>query len=500
MSDPLFDIYQNVESAKELWDSLESKYMAEDASSKKFLTGHFKRDCRSGKKNNANAGGSEKGLMLLRDGLTLVPQLMFVKIVAGLRHMNRWKTDMYFTWRRYKQVYESDKYILSKSGVFVGFGYYNNGHVHYKRMLEMSKYDFIPTIDENPELEGCRAVLRLSDSKMKTLGENGIDCIFVGYAEHSKAYMFYVIEPNDFVSINSIIESRDAIFDDNRFSSIPRLKDNIANSDESQTDDHSNDAPSETPNLVEKEAVNDEIGFIIENNTWVLSNLPPGCKPLGCKRIFKRKMKVDRTIDTFKARLVIQGFGQKERIDYFDTYAPIARITTIRLLLALATIHNLVIHQMDAKTTFLNGDLDEEVYMKQSEGFFMPGNEHKLCKLVKSLYGLKQAPKQWHQKFDEVVGVVRGEDVVMMMRYWLVNVVVMVVFGRGGSGGCDGGGATSGCVPPEMKVVACGNRDGDGVGWMMEGGDDGSGDGRNLAGKWMTTPENFKEICVCVVG
>nr|GEV06345.1 reverse transcriptase domain-containing protein [Tanacetum cinerariifolium] len=149
--------------------------------------------------------------------------------------------------------------------------------------------------------------------------------------------------------------------------------------------------------------IDDEIGSITENNTWVLSDLPPGCKPLGCKWIFKRKMKVDGTIDKFKARLVIQGFRQKEGIDYFDTYSPVARITTIRLLLALAAIHNLVIHQMDVKTAFLNSDLDEEVYMKQLEGFVKPGNENKVCKLVKSLYGLKQAPKQWHQKFDEVV-------------------------------------------------------------------------------------------------
>nr|GEY20011.1 zinc finger, CCHC-type [Tanacetum cinerariifolium] len=82
---------------------------------------------------------------------------------------------------------------------------------------------------------------------------------------------------------------------------------------------------------------------------------------IGCKWIFKRKMKVDGTIDKFKARLVIQGFRQKEGIDYLDTYAPVARITTIRLLLALAAIHNPVIHQMDVKTAFLNGDLDEEV-------------------------------------------------------------------------------------------------------------------------------------------
>ncbi|GJS39654.1 zinc finger, CCHC-type containing protein [Tanacetum coccineum] len=134
-----------------------------------------------------------------------------------------------------------------------------------------------------------------------------------------------------------------------------------------------------------KEGVDDEIVSIMENNTWVLSDLPPGCKPLGCKWIFKRKMKVDGTIEKFKARLVIQGFRQKEGIDYIETYAPVARIITIRLLLALAAIHNLVIHQMDVKTTFLNGDLDEEVYMKQLEGFVMSGNKHKVDKTKKFL-------------------------------------------------------------------------------------------------------------------
>nr|GEX92334.1 zinc finger, CCHC-type [Tanacetum cinerariifolium] len=255
------------------------------------------------------------------------------------------------------------------------------------------------------------AVVRQLDPKRKTLGEKGIDCIFVGYAEHSKAYRFYIIEPNDSVSINSIIESRDAIFDENRFSSIPRPKDIILNSDESQRNDHSDDVPNEIPEprkgkrvrkaksygcdfqlyLVEgsrdhvglqysycysieedprtyneamqsrdsgfwKEAIDDEIGSIMENNTWVLSDLPPGCKPLGCKWIFNRKMKVDGTVDKFKARLVIQGFRQKEGIDYFDTYAAVARITTTRLLLDLTAIHNLVIHQMDVKIAFLNVD------------------------------------------------------------------------------------------------------------------------------------------------
>ncbi|GJU69416.1 zinc finger, CCHC-type containing protein, partial [Tanacetum coccineum] len=221
------------------------------------------------------------------------------------------------------------------------------------------------------------------------------------------------IEPNDSISINSIIESRYAIFDENRFSSIPTPKDIIPNSVESQRDDHSDDVPSETPEprkgkrvtkakscgsdfqiyLVEglryqvgsqysycysieedprtydeamqsrdaafwKKAIDDDIGFIMENNIWVLSDLPSGCKPLGCKWIFKRKMKVNGTIDKFKARLVIQAFREEEGINYFDTYAPITCITTIRLLLALAAIHNLVIHQTDVKTAFLNGGLD----------------------------------------------------------------------------------------------------------------------------------------------
>nr|GEX06971.1 hypothetical protein [Tanacetum cinerariifolium] len=106
-----------------------------------------------------------------------------------------------------------------------------------------------------------------------------------------------------------------------------------------------------------KEAINDEMDFIMGNNTWVLVDLPLGCKHLQCKWIFKRKLKVDGTI---KARMVIQGFKQKSKIDYFDTYALVARISTIRLLIAMASIHNLIIHQMDVKITFLNGDLDEE--------------------------------------------------------------------------------------------------------------------------------------------
>ena len=114
-------------------------------------------------------------------------------------------------------------------------------------------------------------------------------------------------------------------------------------------------------------------------------------------------MKPDGSIDRYKASLMAKGFRQKEGLDFFDTYSPVSRITFIRMLIAIAALYNMEIHQMDVKTAFLNGELEEEIYMEQPEGFKAPGQEKKVCKLVKSLYGLKQAPKQWHEKFDKVM-------------------------------------------------------------------------------------------------
>ena len=114
-------------------------------------------------------------------------------------------------------------------------------------------------------------------------------------------------------------------------------------------------------------------------------------------------MKFDGSIDKYKPRLVVKGYIQKKGLDYFDTYSPLTKITSIRMLIALATVHDLKIHQMDVKTAFLNGELEEEIYMEQPEGFVVPGKEEKVCRLVKSLYGLKQAPKQWHAKFDQTM-------------------------------------------------------------------------------------------------
>ena len=92
------------------------------------------------------------------------------------------------------------------------------------------------------------------------------------------------------------------------------------------------------------EAVNDEINSIMQNHTWELVNLPPGNKPIGCKWIFKRKLQTNGTIDKYKAHLVAKGYRQKEGLDFFDTYSPVTRITSIRMLIAIAAIHNFEIH------------------------------------------------------------------------------------------------------------------------------------------------------------
>ena len=95
-----------------------------------------------------------------------------------------------------------------------------------------------------------------------------------------------------------------------------------------------------------------------------------------------------------------KALNKKPILDLFDTFSPVTRITSIRLLIAIAAIFDLKIHQKDVKTTFLNGDLKEEIYIDQLEGFVEPRQESKVCKLTKFLYGLKQAPKHWHEKFD----------------------------------------------------------------------------------------------------
>jgi len=114
-------------------------------------------------------------------------------------------------------------------------------------------------------------------------------------------------------------------------------------------------------------AIKNELESIKLNNTWTLVDLPKGEKPIGCKCIFKKKYHPDGSMEKYKVRLVVKGFTKKHNINYFDTFALVTGTSSIHVLLALTSIHKLVIHQMGVKTTFLNGELEEEIYMTQPE-------------------------------------------------------------------------------------------------------------------------------------
>ena len=150
-----------------------------------------------------------------------------------------------------------------------------------------------------------------------------------------------------------------------------------------------------------KAAADSEYQSLMENETWELVELPPGRKAITCKWVFKVKHDENGKIDRFKGRLVAKGFLQKYGIEFDETFSPVVRFTSIRALLAFAVSRKMFIHQMDVVTAFLNGKLDEDIYMEQPEGYVVPGKENLVCHLKKSLYGLKQSPRCWNKSFKE---------------------------------------------------------------------------------------------------
>ena len=142
-----------------------------------------------------------------------------------------------------------------------------------------------------------------------------------------------------------------------------------------------------------------ELDSMYSNQVWDLVKVPNGIKPVGCKWVYKRKRGIDGNVETFKARLVVKGYTQKEGIDYEETFSPVAILKSIRLLLSIATHYDYEIWQMDVKIAFLNGNLEEESYMMQPEGFIAKNQEHMVCKLKRSIYGLKQASRSWNIRF-----------------------------------------------------------------------------------------------------
>ena len=149
-----------------------------------------------------------------------------------------------------------------------------------------------------------------------------------------------------------------------------------------------------------KKAMEEEIKSINQNKTWDLMMLPKNKRAIGCKWVYKLKRDENGQVCSYKARLVAQGFSQKYGEDYDEVFAPVARSATFRILMSVAGVNKYHVKQFDIKTAFLNGDIEEEIYMRQPPGF-EKGNS--VCKLRKSLYGLKQAARAWNKVYHEAV-------------------------------------------------------------------------------------------------
>jgi hypothetical protein len=149
-----------------------------------------------------------------------------------------------------------------------------------------------------------------------------------------------------------------------------------------------------------QEAMHEELHSIVENGTWQLTALPGGHRAIGLKWVFKVKRAPSGEIVKYKARLVAKGYAQRQGVDFEEVFAPVARMEIVCTLLALAAHNGWLVHHMDVKSAFLNGDLSEEVYVVQPPGFIDSKEPRQVLKLNKALYGLRQAPRARYAKLD----------------------------------------------------------------------------------------------------
>ena len=162
--------------------------------------------------------------------------------------------------------------------------------------------------------------------------------------------------------------------------------------DEAQSGEHSDEW---------KQAADSEYDSLLQNETWDLVPLPSGRKPIGSRWVFKVKYGANGEVERFKARLVAKGYAQRPGIDYDETFSPVVKFQSIRTLLAFAIQNDMLLHQMEVVTAFLNGTLEEDIYLEQPDGYVEQGKEDLVCKLRKSLYGLKQSSRCWNKAFTE---------------------------------------------------------------------------------------------------
>ena len=152
-----------------------------------------------------------------------------------------------------------------------------------------------------------------------------------------------------------------------------------------------------------RDAMKEEISAILKNKTWIVVKPQGDIKPIGVKWVFRVKKDIKGKILRYKVRLAMKGYAQKEGIDYGEVFTPVTRMESIRIIIVIAAQERWELHHLDVKTTFLNREIMEDIYITQPEGFKVKGKEDHILKLQKALYGLKQAPRACNSKLNEVL-------------------------------------------------------------------------------------------------
>ncbi|GJZ62862.1 retrotransposon protein, putative, ty1-copia subclass [Tanacetum coccineum] len=275
---------------------------------------------------------------------------------------------------------------------------------------------------------GCEALVKRDTlTKHDKLEPRSIRCIFVGYPKEIMGYSFYYPPENkvfvdrnaEFFENSLITQEASGKIDEPQSDIIPIRRStrtrhapdqmclNIE-ADEYELGDLNEPANYKAALLYPESDkwlndINVEMQSMKDNEVWDLVDLPPNGKSVGSKWLFKKKTDMDEAVHTYKARLVAKGYTQTPKIDYEETFSPVADIRAIRILIAIAVFYDYEIWQMDVKTAFLNGYLSEEVYMEKPKGFVNPKFPNRVCKLKRSIYGLKQASRQWNKRFDDEI-------------------------------------------------------------------------------------------------
>ena len=151
------------------------------------------------------------------------------------------------------------------------------------------------------------------------------------------------------------------------------------------------------------EAMNEEIEKIEKKKTWTLVPRPKDKNVIGTKWVFRNKLNEDGQVSRYKARLVCKGYSQEEGVDYGETFTPVARLEGVKTLLAYVAHNGFKVYQMDVKSIFLNGILDEEVYIEKPKGFIDPNKKDMVYKLHRALYGLKKDPRAWYERLHNYI-------------------------------------------------------------------------------------------------